>query len=65
MEFFKFNEETELDKLQTQIKKTNIPTEHISGIIIDENHQLSEDAKMGNKLAQNSKLWNEYFGISK
>ena len=63
MEFFTFNTETELDKLQTQIKQTQIPAEHIEGIIIDENHQLTEDARMGNKLAQSRKEWYEYFGM--
>lgn len=63
MEFFTFNKETELDKLQTQIKETQILSEDDGGIIVDVNHKLSEDARMGNKLAQSTKLWYEYFGL--
>jgi hypothetical protein len=63
MEFFTFNTETELDKLQTQIKETQLPLEDGSGIIVDVNHKLSEDARMGNKLAQSRKEWYEYFGM--
>lgn len=33
-----------------------------SGIYVDPYFQLSEDAKFGNKLAQNDIAWNNYFG---
>jgi hypothetical protein len=64
MEFFTFNTETELDKLQNQIKQV-APPEFIEGIIIDENHQLSDDAKFGLELAKDKNKWYEYFGIVK
>jgi len=60
MEFF--TKKSELDKLQLEIKSAPVP-EFIEGIIVDENHQLSEDAKFGNKLAQDTTKWNKYFGI--
>jgi hypothetical protein len=31
------------------------------GIYVDPNFQLSEDAKFGNKLAQDDIAWNKYF----
>ena len=36
-----------------------------NGIYVDPNFQLSEDAKLGNKLAQDDRAWNNYFGIVK
>jgi hypothetical protein len=36
-----------------------------TGIYVDPNFQLSEDAKFGNKLAQDDRAWNNYFGIVK
>jgi hypothetical protein len=32
------------------------------GIYVDPNFELSEDAKMGNKLAQDDRAWNQFFG---
>lgn len=32
-----------------------------SGIYVDPNFELSEDAKFGNKLAQSDVAWNNYF----
>lgn len=47
-------------KEQTQ---THSP-QFVEGIVIDENLQLSEDAKFGNQLAKNTSEWNRYFGIN-
>lgn len=51
----------DLDEIKDEIAKTEIP--HIEGIIVDENHQLSEDAKFGSKLAKDSAAWYKYFGV--
>jgi len=41
------------------------PKKEDSGIYVDPNFKLSEDAKFGNKLAQDDRAWNNYFGIIK
>jgi hypothetical protein len=41
------------------------PKKEDSGIYVDPNFKLSEDAKFGNKLAQDERAWNNYFGIVK
>jgi hypothetical protein len=46
-----------------EVKQTASP-QFVEGIVIDENHQLSEDAKFGNELAKNPSEWNRYFGIN-
>jgi hypothetical protein len=38
------------------------PKKEDSGIYVDPNFKLSEDAKFGNKLAQDDRAWNNYFG---
>lgn len=45
--------------------KTKMIKEEDGGIYVDPNFELSEDAKFGNKLAQDDKKWNNYFGIVK
>jgi len=44
----------------TESKKVNAP-QFVEGIVVDENHQLSEDAKFGHELAKNPIKWYEYF----
>lgn len=51
----------DLDEIKEEIAKTEIP--HIEGIIVDENHQLSENARMGCQLAKDSVAWNKFFGV--
>jgi hypothetical protein len=60
MEFF--TKKSELDRLQSEIKSAPVP-EFIEGIILDENHKLSDDAKFGAELAKDKNKWNNYFGI--
>jgi len=56
------NKFLEFEQLEEEIK--NIPPpEFVEGIVIDENHQLSEDAKFGNELAKDKIAWYKYFGI--
>lgn len=47
----------------TEITESKKETDN--GIYVDPNFQLSDDAKFGNKLAQDSRAWNNYFGIVK
>ena len=61
MEFFQTKQKTELELLESQIKSAEIP--HIEGIIVDENHKISEDAKWGHELAKDKAAWYKYFGI--
>jgi hypothetical protein len=60
MEFMP-NKFFDLEEIKDEIAKTEIP--HIEGIIVDENHQLSENAKFGIELAKNPSEWNRFFGI--
>jgi hypothetical protein len=50
---------TEITESKNKTKKED------SGIYVDPNFKLSEDAKFGNKLAQDDRAWNNYFGIVK
>jgi hypothetical protein len=49
---------TEITQSKSKSKK-----EIDSGIYVDPNFQLSEDAKMGSKLAKDTAAWNKYFGL--
>ena len=51
----------DVEDIKDEIAKTEIP--HIDGIIVDENHQLSENAKWGCELAKHPAEWNRFFGI--
>jgi hypothetical protein len=51
---------TEITESKNKTKK-----EIDGGIYVDHNFKLSEDAKFGNKLAQDDRAWNNYFGIVK
>ena len=51
---------TEITESKSKPKK-----EVDNGIYVDPNFKLSEDAKFGNKLAQDNRAWNNYFGIVK
>lgn len=61
MEFFQTKQKTGLELLEDEIKSAEIP--HIEGIIVDENHKLSEDAKWGYELAKDKAAWYKYFGL--
>lgn len=60
----KIEREDFLAEVMTEItqSKTKITKVEDTGIYVDPNFQLSEDAKFGNKLAQNDMAWNNYFG---
>jgi hypothetical protein len=51
----------DVEDITNEIKKVEIP--HIEGIIVDENHKISEDAKFGVNLAKDSATWYRYFGM--
>lgn len=51
---------TEITESKSKSKK-----EIDNGIYVDPNFKLSEDAKFGNRLAQDDRAWNNYFGIVK
>jgi hypothetical protein len=61
MEFFQTKQKTELELLEAQIKLAEIP--HIEGIIVDDNHKISEDAKWGHNLSKDKSAWYKYFGL--
>jgi hypothetical protein len=61
MEFFQTKQKTELELLEAQIKSAEIP--HVEGIIVDENHKISEDAKWGHTLSKDKIAWYKYFGL--
>ena len=56
------NKFLDFEKLEEEIKNVQ-PPEFIDGIIVDENHQLSDDAKFGYELSKNTAKWYQYFGI--
>jgi len=56
------NKFLEFEKLEEAIQNVT-PPELVNGIIVDENHQLSDDAKFGYELSKNKIKWYEYFGI--
>jgi len=51
----------DVEDIKAEIQKTEIP--HIEGIIVDENHKISEDTKFGYELAKDSAAWYRYFGL--
>ena len=63
----KIEREDFLAGIMTEIteSKSKPKNEVDSGIYVDPNFKLSEDAKFGNKLAQDDRAWNNYFGIVK
>lgn len=69
MEFMlnKIEREDLLADVITEIteSKTKTKRQIESEVYVDPNFELSEDAKFGNKLAQNDTAWKNYFGIVK
>ena len=69
MEFMlnKIERENFLAEVITEIteSKTKTKRQIESEVYVDPNFELSEDAKFGNKLAQNDTAWKNYFGIVK
>jgi hypothetical protein len=60
----KLEREDFLAGIMTEITESKSkPKKEDSGIYVDPNFKLSEDAKMGNKLAQDTIAWKKYFGI--
>ncbi len=60
----KIEREDLLAEVITEVTQSKSKKED-TGIYVDPNFQLSEDAKFGNKLAQDDRAWNNYFGIVK
>jgi hypothetical protein len=58
----KIEREDLLAEVMTEITQSKTKKQTESEIYVDPNFQLSEDAKFGNKLAQNDIAWNNYFG---
>lgn len=54
-----------LAEAMTEITQSKTKREIESEVYVDPNFQYSEDAKFGNKLAQDTNKWNNYFGIVK
>ena len=63
----KLEREDFLAEIMTEVTQSKSKTKKVedTGIYVDPNFQLSEDAKFGNKLAQDERAWNNYFGIVK
>jgi hypothetical protein len=57
----KLEREDLLAEVMTEITESKTKKEIESEIYVDPNFQLSEDAKFGNKLAQDTIQWNRYF----
>jgi hypothetical protein len=57
----KIEREDLLAEVITEITQSKTKKEIESEIYVDPNFQLSDDAKMGNKLAQDTNQWNRYF----
>lgn len=57
----KIERENFLAEVMTEITQSKNKKEIESEIYVDHNFQLSEDAKFGNKLAQNDIAWKKYF----
>jgi hypothetical protein len=51
----------DIEDISDKIKQVEIP--HVEGIIVDENHKISENARMGCQLAKDSAAWYKYFGL--
>jgi hypothetical protein len=58
----KIEREDLLAEVITEITESKNKKEIDGGIYVDPNFELSDDAKFGNKLAQNEIAWNNYFG---
>ena len=50
------------DNKTEKIEKVIKPKKEIE-IIVDDNHQLSEDAKFGHELSKDDRAWKRYFGV--
>ena len=63
----KIEREDLLAGVMTEVTQSKSKTKKVedTGIYVDPNFQLSDDAKFGNKLAQDERKWNNYFGIVK
>lgn len=61
----KIDREDLLAEVMTEITESKVKTKRQieSEIYVDPNFELSEDAKFGNRLAQDSIAWKKYFGI--
>lgn len=61
----KIDREDLLAEVMTEIteSKSKPKKEIDNGIYVDPNFQLSENAKFGNKLAQDTNRWNNYFNL--
>jgi hypothetical protein len=61
----KWQREDLLAEVMTEITESKgKPKKEIdNGIYVDPNFQLSDDAKFGNKLAQDTNRWNNYFNL--
>ncbi len=57
----KLEREDLLAEAMTEITQSKTKKEIESEIYVDPNFQLSEDAKFGNKLAQDPIAWKKYF----
>jgi hypothetical protein len=57
----KIEREDLLAEVMTEVTQSKTKKEIESEIYVDPNFQLSEDAKFGNKLAQDAIQWNKYF----
>lgn len=59
----KIEREDFLAEVMTEITQSKTKKEIESEIYVDPNFQLSEDAKFGNRLAQDPIAWKKYFNI--
>jgi hypothetical protein len=57
----KLDREDLLAEVMTEITQSKTKKQTESEIYVDPNFQLSEDAKFGNKLAQDAIAWKKYF----
>ena len=57
----KLEREDLLADVITEITQSKTKKEIENEIYVDPNFQLSDDAKFGNKLAQDTTQWNKYF----
>ena len=61
----KWQREDLLAEVMTEITESKgKPKKEIdNGIYVDPNFELSDDAKFGNRLAQDTNRWNNYFNL--
>ena len=59
----KLERENLLADVMTEITQSKTKKEIDGGIYVDPNFELSDDAKFGNKLAQDTNKWNRYFNL--